>query len=205
MSGLFHYYRFPRFREIAFLLWPLLFLKLSLEKATLRTLAILRPGKILEIGGGWGKFARKMALLLPESNILSVDNEARMTKVALKGARLANLRFRTGDFYRISGQTQCVVLFGLFVMLWPPDAAMKQLFNITGESAIVTFTGFNWFTRSLVIFHRLTTGADIHPIEPEEFQHLALRAGFKSCAVIPVHPFERSYIAVLQKGSKEAK
>ena len=199
MSGLFHYYKVPRFREIAFLLWPLLFLKLALERETLRLLDRIHPTEVLEIGGGWGKFTRRMALLLPGARITSVDNEPRMTRVARRTVSMPNLVFETGDFYRMQGQTQCVVLFGLFVMLWPRERAMSRLFEITGQTALVTATGFTWFTRALILFHRLTTGADIHPIEPGDFARLALDAGFASCQIVPVHGFERSYIALLRK------
>lgn len=199
MRGLFHYYETPRFREIAFLLWPLLFLKLATEKATLRALRSINPSEVMEIGGGWGKFARQVALLLPQARIVSVDSEPAMTRVAARHNRMRNLRFVAGDFYSLERGAECLLLSGLFVLLWPREDAMARLWKLTDRAAVVTLTGSTWFTRALALFHRLTTGLEIHTIEPEEFCRLAESHGF-SCEIIPVHGFERSYVAVLGKG-----
>lgn len=199
MSGLFHYYETPRFREIAFLLWPLLFLKLATEKAILRALREIAPSEIMEIGGGWGKFARRIALLLPRARVVSVDSEPAMTRVAARHNATRNLRFITGDFYTLEQGAECVLLSGLFVLLWPREDAMARLWKLTGRAAVVTLTGSTWFTRALMHFHHMTTGLEIQTIEPEEFSRLAKKRGF-SCKIIPVHGFERSYVAVLGKG-----
>lgn len=201
MKGLFHYYETPRFREIAFLLWPLLFLKLATEKATLRAIKALGPSEIMEIGGGWGKFARRVSLLLPEARIVSVDSEPAMTAVAARHCRRRNLSFVTRDFYNLERGAECVLLSGLFVLLWPRDDAMAQLWRLAGRAAVVTLTGSTWFTRALRRFHHLTTGLEIHTIEPDEFRKLAESHGF-SCEIIPVHGFERSYVAVLRKDAR---
>lgn len=198
MGGFFHYYETPRFREIAFLLWPLLFLKLATEKTTLRALRAIDPSEVMEIGGGWGKFARQVALLLPKARVVSVDSESRMTRVAARHNTVRNLRFITGDFYTLERGAECVLLSGLFVLLWPRERAMSRLWELTGRDVVVTLTGSTWFTRALRFFHRLTTGLEIHTIEPEEFCHLAETQGF-SCEIIPVHGFERSYVGVLRK------
>ncbi|MGB9590225.1 MAG: methyltransferase domain-containing protein [candidate division WOR-3 bacterium] len=198
MNGLFHYYEVPRFREIAFLLWPLLFLKLATEKAALRAIKALSPSEIMEIGGGWGKFARRVALLLPGARVISVDSEPAMTRVASRHNNLKNLIFITGDFYRLEHGAECVLLSGLFVLLWPRELAIFQLWKLTGRAAVVTLTGSTCFTRALRLFHRLTTGLEIHTIEPEEFIRLAESCGF-ACEIIPVHGFERSYVAILRK------
>lgn len=201
MKGLFPYYKTPRFREIAFLLWPLLFLKLATEKATLRALKALGPSEVMEIGGGWGKFARRVSLLLPRARVVSVDSEPAMTEVASKHCKRKNLMFTTGDFYSLERGAECVLLSGLFVLLWPREDAMAQLWRLTGRAAVVTLTGSTWFTRALRRFHHITTGLEIHPIEPEEFRELAESHGF-SCEIITVHGFERSYVAVLRKGNQ---
>lgn len=198
MRGLFHYYETPRFREIAFLLWPLLFLKLATEKATLRALREIAPSELMEIGGGWGKFARRVALLLPQAHVVSVDSEPAMTRVAARHNATRNLRFITGDFYTLEQGAECVLLSGLFVLLWPREDAMAHLWKLTGRAAVVTLTGSTWFTRALRIFHRFTTGLEIYTIEPEEFRQLAERHGF-SCEIITVHGFERGYLGVLRK------
>ncbi|MEO0140399.1 MAG: class I SAM-dependent methyltransferase [candidate division WOR-3 bacterium] len=198
MRGFFHYYETPRLREVAFLVWPLLFLKLATERAVLRAIKDLNPFEVMEIGGGWGKFARRVALLLPRARVISVDSEPSMTKMARRHNSIRNLSFMTSDFYDLERGAECVLLSGLFVLLWPRDEAMAKLYKLTERAAVVTLTGSTWFTRALRLFHRLTTGLEIYTIEPEEFSGLAESFGF-SCEIIPVHGFERSYVGVLRK------
>ena len=195
---LFPYYRWPLLREAAFVLWPLLKFRLEAEKALLRALAEENPRTVLEIGCGQGNLSRKLALLLPEAQITSLDNEPRMIEAAKRRASPPNLTLSVGDFYDTPLKAEAVVLFHVFVLFWPYERSLRRLWELTERVALLTLTAPSLFTRAHRVVHKALTGLDVWPVEPKRFAELAEEAGFKA-SWQPIHPLERSYLVKLRR------
>lgn len=194
------YYAFPRLRELAFLLPPLLHFRLAAERAVLQHLDRWRgrEGEALEVGCGTGRFSRKLAEALPRFRILAVDLSDAMIRQARKNPR-PNLRFQRADFFRLTGPFDLVV--GVHVLpVLPPDQTFEQTARLlrAGGEALWTTTAPGWFSRLHRRFFRTMTGRTIMLLPPKEALKRAQKAGFLGQAV-PITALEPSYLLRLWK------
>ncbi len=175
-----------------FLIPPLYWFRREAASVLLKEVLRLRPRTVLEVGFSDAFLTRRLSLALPKSRITAIDTSDGSVDKARR-LNLPNVRFLKDDFFNHRGRYEVVVSMHVFV-LFDHRTALKKLKEL-GDVHLITLTGFSPFTVLHRPFHRLMTGMDVNLIEPEEYERIARKEGFK-VRVVKINDVERSYMVV---------
>ena len=112
-----------------------------------------RPGlRVIDAGCGTGELTRRLADLLPESDVLGIDSSPQMLERASELAR-AGLRFEAGRVEDLAGEWD--VIFSHAVIQWVEDHAslLPRLFSMVargGRLAVQQPSNFDHPTHTLI-------------------------------------------------------
>jgi len=196
------YYSFPKLREFAFLLPPLFFFRRRSERALLNLISVEGVySPVVEVGCGVGYLSRKVARLLPDHSIIAIDSEEKMIELARKIPHPRNLRFFNMDFFDLEGKYPAIISMHVF-MHFNIGKAFEKLIEITekGSKIFLTMTKSAIFSKLHTAFYKKITGENLYLAMEEEIRKESEGRDFL-CKIIPVDPYEASYIIFLSRRS----
>ncbi len=197
------YYRFPRIRELAFTLPPLLFFR---EKA-LRVLEAHLPSSppprtVLDVGCATGLTTRRLARRYPRARILGVDLSAAMIREARARTDFPGVSFQVADVLEIRESFDLVVAFFVWMLLPPGSLAHLHDLLEPGGKALLLLTSPTWFTRWHRWFFERAGGGTLMLWPSWEWEEEARRVGLLP-RVYPAHAVEGSFLLELRRGGGE--
>jgi len=203
------YYSFPPIYHLHCLMPPVSIWRNRATAAITKELSTLKgmSGKILEIGCGPGFFSRKLAQLLHNMEIYSIDSSAAMIAYASRKHSMPNLRFFNVNYFEIPESNLRFEKFEVVIgfhtwTFFSLEASIELLRKISkrGTTFIaVTYSGTLWSKLSswaLSFFFK----SPLYLHQPSQFLEILRRFGFDA-EHKPVDPIEGTYLvkAVLRR------
>ncbi|MCF6191848.1 MAG: class I SAM-dependent methyltransferase [Candidatus Hydrothermae bacterium] len=196
------YFSYPKLRELAFVLPPLIQFRMQIWVAVRLALGHLPapPDRVLEIGAATGWLSRRLARALPRSRVEALDLSAAMIRAAQQTPHPPNLFFRVGDMFALpEDPVYDLVVSAHTWMLLPPEQAFPHLHAMLHPEgvALLTLTFPGLFTRMHRAFFERVSGGRLR-LHPPDWWCAQAEPWFET-RLFPVHEGEPSGLLWLKK------
>ncbi|RKY97271.1 MAG: hypothetical protein DRQ10_08785 [Candidatus Hydrothermota bacterium] len=198
-----NYYGFPKLRELAFLIPPLLSWRLATLEGVMDLLNSLNihPQKILDVGCAAGFFSKRLARLFPNAEITAIDLSPPMIEFARRNSQnFKNLCFTTADTFQFDRSDFDLTTAFYLLMVTGVERTIPRLLETVrlGGLLLVNMTSFTPLTTIHFHFYKILNRSELDLMSPEKFRRIAERHG-KIVKLVELSETEGSYLALLRR------